>query len=274
MIPKIVHICWLSGDPFPSSISKCLESWRLFFYDYEIWFWGKIPDGAREHEFKGMVLKQMSFDLNATIWTRQAFESKKYAFAADYIRLYALYSYGGIYLDSDVIIYKSFNQLLNLPYFIGQEQMGSIEPAIIGAEKHCSWIGDLLTHYENRPFVLPNGLFDTKPLPWVCYDVLCSKYIFIRLHKLYKYEYDVTKIFVYDKDFFNSRNRIEPIRTSKSFCSHAYAGSWMKETKGLKNYVRSILPKWFLKIFLYISHKTWNRAAEHICEPKFYSEII
>lgn len=271
MIPKIIHICWLSGDSFPMEIQKCLETWKSHLFDYEIWLWGKIPSDSKGIE--GLNIVEKSFDVNLKLWTKQAFDYKKYAFAADYIRLFALYNFGGIYLDSDVIVYKPFNPLLKLPYFIGQEQMGSIEPAIIGAEKNCKWIGDLLSYYDNRPFILPNGQLDTKPLPWICYDVLCNKYRFIRLHSLYEYGGDASKIYVYDKEFFNSRNRIEPVRTSKSFCSHAYAGSWMKKTKGVKNYIRSIAPKWILKLFLFISHNTWNRAAEHICEPIFYCEL-
>ena len=83
MIPKIIHLCWLSGDEYPPMIKKCIESWKRYLPDYEIMLW----DTKR-------------FDVNSVLWTKQAFECKKYAFAADYIRLYALYHYGGIYLDS------------------------------------------------------------------------------------------------------------------------------------------------------------------------------
>ena len=72
MIPKIIHLCWLSGDPYPTEIKKCLDTWKKYLPDYEVWVW----DTKR-------------FDINSTIWTKQAFEAKKYAFAADYIRLYA-----------------------------------------------------------------------------------------------------------------------------------------------------------------------------------------
>lgn len=99
MIPKIIHLCWLSGDPYPPKIQKCLESWKKFLPEYEVMLW----DGNR-------------FDLNSSSWVAQAF-AKKYAFAADYIRMYALYHYGGIYLDSDVEVLKSFDELLTLPLF-------------------------------------------------------------------------------------------------------------------------------------------------------------
>ena len=66
MIPKIIHLCWLSGDPYPTDIQLCLDSWKKHLPDYEIWLW----DTKR-------------FDIDSTRWTRQAFDAKKYAFAAD-----------------------------------------------------------------------------------------------------------------------------------------------------------------------------------------------
>ena len=80
MIPKIFHLCWLSGDPYPKKIDYCIKSWKKHNPDYEIMLW----DAKR-------------FDVNLTPWTKQAFKAKKYAFAADYIRLYAVLNYGGIY---------------------------------------------------------------------------------------------------------------------------------------------------------------------------------
>ncbi len=28
MIPKIIHFCWLSGDPYPEKIRKCMKTWK------------------------------------------------------------------------------------------------------------------------------------------------------------------------------------------------------------------------------------------------------
>lgn len=163
MIPKIIHLCWLSGDPFPTDIQKCLDSWKEHLPDYEIWLWNTNR-----------------FDVNSVLWTRQAFERKKYAFAADYIRLYALYNFGGIYLDSDVLVYKSFDDLLSLPYFIGEDYDHSFEAAVIGAEEGQKWIKDLLEYYTDRPFVKPDGeLSMDPPLPMIMKSRLIDKgYIF------------------------------------------------------------------------------------------------
>ena len=148
MIPKLIHLCWLSGDPYPSKIARCLKTWEKYLPDYEVMLW----DTNR-------------FDLNSSIWVRQAFEKKKYAFAADYIRFYALYHYGGVYLDSDVEVLKSFNDLLDLPYFMGAEKAQTPEAAIIGAEKGCDWVKQCLDYYESRSFILEDGTLDIQKLP-------------------------------------------------------------------------------------------------------------
>ena len=143
MIPKIIHLCWLSGDPYPTKIARCLKSWKEFLPDYEVVLW----DTQR-------------FDLNSSLWVKQAFEKKKYAFAADYIRFYALFHIGGIYLDSVVEVLKSFDDLLDLPYFIGAEKSHLPEAAIIGAEKGCDWIGHCLDYYQGRSFIKTDGSLD------------------------------------------------------------------------------------------------------------------
>jgi mannosyltransferase OCH1-like enzyme len=95
MIPKRLHLCWLSGDPFPPLIQHCVESWKRHLPDYEIVRWDSN-----------------SFDLNHATWVREAFNNKKYAFAADYIRLFALHKMGGIYLDADVEVTGSFEDFV------------------------------------------------------------------------------------------------------------------------------------------------------------------
>lgn len=242
MIPKIIHLCWLSGDPFPADIRDCLDTWKIHLPDYEVWLW----DTKR-------------FDINSTVWTKQAFEVKKYAFAADYIRLYALYHFGGIYLDSDVIVYKSFNDLLGLPYFIGHDQIRGFEAAVIGAEKGCKWVKDILDTYQDKTFIKEDGTYDMLPLPCRFHHILTGlNYKFHLIHQIVNYEAVEKQMYVFDCDFFNSRNAIEVRQTPKSYCAHNYAGGWSK-TKNPSKSVKDYLPKWLLKSIYTIGQKTWAR---------------
>ena len=251
MIPKIIHFCWLSGDEYPDSIKKCLDSWYEHLPDYEIWLW----DTRR-------------FDIHSTKWTEQAYESKKYAFAADYIRLYALYNHGGIYMDSDVLVYKSFNDLLQLPYFIGEDAVHCFEPAIIGSESHQEWIKVVLDRYEGLEFINPDGSYNMRGLPIVFHDRLVPKYRFRRVCKpIEGSDFHTNIINIFPSCYFNSRDYVGAINTPDSYCSHNYVGSWLKTNKGIKRLIKQIVPR-FLANFYYMSYYKMNKQEiEHIKIP-------
>ncbi|QBA63893.1 glycosyltransferase family 32 protein [Muriicola soli] len=220
MIPKKIHYCWLSGDPYPPMISKCMESWKTHLPNYELVLW----DLNR-------------FDLQKSTWVKQAFEQKKYAFAADYIRLYALYHHGGIYLDTDVEVRKSFDPLLHLPYFFGTEGEGMIEAAVIGAEKGTTWLAQCLDHYRERHFIKENGDLDIQTLPRVMGKQINKKYGLSELNKVdltsLNYEVNDQDLFMFPKDYFCAKDHgtgiVSP--TDNTFSIHHFAMSWVSNKK-------------------------------------------
>lgn len=148
MIPKIIHYCWLSNDPIPEKLQEYMKSWKEKLPDYEFKLWNFD-----------------CFDINSSQWVKEAFEAKKYAFAADYIRLYAVYNYGGIYMDMDVEVIKSFNPLLNNDYLLGYENQIGIEAGIFGASPKADWVKLILDYYQNKSFYREDGTQNTTPLP-------------------------------------------------------------------------------------------------------------
>ena len=214
MIPKIIHLCWMSGDPFPSDIQKCIDSWKRILPDYEIWLW----DTKR-------------FDLSTSVWVTEAYDKKKYAFCADYIRMYALFNYGGVYLDSDVEVLRSFNDLLTLPYFIGYESKQYFEAAVIGAEKGNPFIGDVLAYYKDRHFVKENGSLDIQIMPEVMLNVTNSKWKRVLINEISDFINDPTIINVFPYDWFSpidSTGKRYVLRVSKNtYCIHHFASAWV-----------------------------------------------
>lgn len=194
MIPKIIHYCWLSGDPYPEKIAYCLESWKKILPDYEIRLW----DTHR-------------FDINSVPWVKEAFEAKKYAFAADYIRCYALYHEGGIYIDSDVEVLRSYNDLLERPYFIGYErQTDCIEAATLGFEPGHELFRHMLEYYEGRHFATDKGL-DTLPLPQIMRQVIADNNL---------------QLDILPSDFFSPKNDEEIHLTENTYSIHHYTATW------------------------------------------------
>lgn len=215
MIPKIIHFCWLSGDPYPNKIQRCIDSWKKYLPDYQIWLW----DFNR-------------FDINSSIWVREAFEHKKYAFAADYIRFYALYHYGGIYLDSDVEVIKSYDDLLHLPYFLGYEYSGCIEAATMGAEKGNPLFKMMLDYYENRHFIKENGEEDIIIVPQIFMDIINkSNYSYKTITEISDFQHNKEILCIFTNDFFSpivtEGYRYTLKCTNNTYSIHHFVSAWV-----------------------------------------------
>lgn len=238
MIPKIIHLCWLSGDPYPTKIAKCIDSWKRILPDYEIMLW----DTTR-------------FPLTNSLFVKQAFEAKKYAFAADYIRFYALYHHGGIYLDSDVEVLKSFDDLLHLPYFVGAEKAGTIEAAIMGAEKGASWIKTCLDYYQDRSFILPNGALDIRKLPEIMVEELekvkTLRFLSLEESKRQGSFANENEVVILPDDYFSPKlfDSREVIITAQTYAIHHYENSWFSPKAKIYYRTRT----WLMRLFGYNS---------------------
>ena len=179
-IPKIIHYCWLSDEPLPNDVSSYIKEWQKIMPDYQIKKWDK-----------------KAFDIHSSQWVEQAYEKRKWAFAADYIRVYALYTEGGFYLDSDVKVISRFDKYLDNGFVSSIEYSKTfdksqldasfhriptidyvsgfgIQAAIIGAEKGHPFPLELLNYYNSHQFVSPTGELNMLPAP-IIYAKLLEK---------------------------------------------------------------------------------------------------
>lgn len=130
-VPKIIHYFFDDIDIWKKNNSNvfrmCYFSWKKYCPDYKIKLWH-----PQMSEFKEMLSKSE--------FLRECYKMKFNAFMSDYVRYYALYNYGGIYLDTDVQLLNNFDEYLDNRFFCSIE--GDIvkgenipEPAIMGGEK-------------------------------------------------------------------------------------------------------------------------------------------
>ena len=144
-IPKIIHYCWFGKKEKPHLIKKCIESWKKNLVNYKIIEWN-----------------ESNFDVNLNNYVKQAYSEGKFAFVSDYVRVFALYNYGGIYLDTDVEIYKEFSKdILKNESFWGFEEKNYIATSIIGAKKGNKFIKKFLDSYNDKEFIKEDGSIDT-----------------------------------------------------------------------------------------------------------------
>ena len=190
MIPKIIHYCWFSGEKKPRLVRRCIRSWKKVLPDYEIRCWDAN-----------------SFDFDSIPYVKQAYERKKWAFVADYVRLYALYTEGGIYLDSDVEVYKSFDEFLKYSFFTGtdindKKNRFAIEPAIMGAEKGNSYLKECLDCYKKIQFTKADGSIDLQVMPYIVSPLL-EKYGYKPIDET---QYMAHNMVVFSSSYFANQN--------------------------------------------------------------------
>jgi hypothetical protein len=216
MIPKRIHYCWLSNDPYTPLVEECITSWKKFLPNYEFILWDMNNPEINQHQ-----------------WVKEAFAEKKYAFAADYIRLYAVYHYGGIYLDSDVEILQSFDSLLDQPSFIGFESSGDLEPAVFGAHPKMDWVQFCLDYYHNRPFKKEDGKMDMIPLPMVIQRQL-EAFLNIKIES--QHHNSLKKVsnnlVLYPSRFFSPKNyQTQKVKLSpETMAIHHFDGNWVNNS--------------------------------------------
>ncbi|MEE0930751.1 MAG: glycosyltransferase [Acutalibacteraceae bacterium] len=150
MIPEIIHYCWFGSNPKPKLAKKCIKTWKRYCPDYKIVEWNED-----------------NFDISkCPLYVRQAYELKRWAFVTDYVRLKVVYENGGIYLDTDVEIKKSLDDLLQNKSYFGFEEGRYIATGLgFGAEKGTMIVWEIMQQYENIPFLLENGKIDDLSCP-------------------------------------------------------------------------------------------------------------
>ena len=153
---KIIHYFYDDVDIWKRSnaptFRMCYASWLKFCPDYEIKLWHVGMPEFQE------ILKQSKF-------VRECYKRKMWAFIADYIRHYALYHYGGIYLDTDVQILKNFDEFLDKSFFCSIEGdiykgHNIVESAVIGGEKGHIFFKEMLDIYNSDEIFKINYLID------------------------------------------------------------------------------------------------------------------
>ena len=212
MIPKKIHYIWVGGKEKPKNVERCIKTWKKVFKDFEIIEWN-----------------EENFDINSCSYTKCAYEAKKWAFVSDYIRLYALNTIGGVYLDTDVIAVENIDELLNDKAFIGFENNNFVSAAIMGSEKDHPFIKELLNYYNNIDDKKYFNFDDNNSL--LVTNILKENY---KLKLNNKEQLLKDGIRVYEDNILSN-----PSKNSKTI--HIFTGTWLDEKASLKKKICQFL---------------------------------
>ena len=219
-IPKKIHYCWFGKKEKPEMVKKCIKSWKDILNEYEIIEWNED-----------------NFDIDSNKFVRQAYNAEKFAFVSDYVRVYVLYNYGGIYLDTDVEVYKKFNnEILNNESFWGFEEKNFIATSTIGAIKGNNLIKQFLDYYKDKNFFEDDGSIDTLTNVAIVSDMV--KKFGIRLDGSYQRIEGIATI--YPQEYFSPYDYINCYskETENTYTMHHYYKSWLPMSTRIKTSIK------------------------------------
>lgn len=198
---KRIIYCWFGGKEKPQKVLDCIETWKKYMPDYEY-----------------LEINETNFDINYNEYVKKAYESKHYAYVSDVARLYALYNYGGIYMDTDVIVYQPLDKFLTHKFFTGFEQVHYPVTATIGAEKGNKLIKEMLDIYDVKVFQTHENWWEYETNTMIMSDIL-GKYF----HRdEMKYQENNGHVIYPRKTFCYSEQQDE-----ETYTKHLMRGSWV-----------------------------------------------
>lgn len=208
-IPKKIHYCWFGGNPLSPLALKCIDSWKKYCPDYEIIEWN-----------------ESNFDINYNDYVKEAYQKKKWAFVTDVVRLYVLINYGGVYMDTDVELLKSLDELLDYEAVSGFESEDRIPTGLMAAQKGHPLFIEMINDYENEHFLQDYGEYNNRTNVERITEI-CKKYGLMLNNSLQT----VNGFTLLPNDYLCPKNFMTgDIRiTDNTICIHHFNGSWLSD---------------------------------------------
>ncbi len=210
MISRTIHYCWFGRCEMPQMAKDCIASWHEHMPNWEYKLWNED-----------------NFNVDELPYTKEAYEAQKYAFVSDYVRLWALFNEGGLYLDVDFMVYKSFDDLLHWKAFAGFEgsKHSPLMMGVVASEPHGVWVKEQLVAYHDRHFMNADGTLDLTTNVKFVTEIMRSNGFLTNGQ-----EQDYKDLHVLPVDYFCPRQTTgEYFRTPNTYCESIGVSSWAKQ---------------------------------------------
>lgn len=258
MIPKKIHYCWFGKNPIPQEYKNYIESWKKYCPDYQIIEWNED-----------------NYDISKNKYMKDAYSEKKWGFVPDFARLDIIYNEGGFYLDTDVELLRSLDELRENVAYMGIEgDQITVSPGLgFGAEPQNGVIKDLRDLYNDLSFYNEDGTLNTRPSPYYATEFFIKKGFekenknqIINGFKIYSSEYFAPK------DYYSGDVSI----TEKSISIHQYSMSWVDPKVVQFHKFRQEVQRHTGKKFAYFCERIYSapyRIYKKFKEKGFYGTI-
>jgi len=209
LIPKKIHYCWFGNSVMSENELRCIDSWKKYCPDYEIIRWD-------EH----------NYDCKRTRYLREVYEYGHYSAVSSYARFEILNEIGGIYLDTDVEIIKSIDELLRLPAYMGFEVTGTVNTGHgFGTVQGNQIYREIVDYYDSISHYNDEGEFHYTNCPIITTEILKKHGL-----KMDGTLQQIDNITIFPNDYFDPVMQI-PVKNTYSV--HRYSSLWSMKGKDM-----------------------------------------
>ena len=199
---KRIIYCWFGGKEKPQKVTECIKTWKTNMPDWEF-----------------LEINESNFDINYNQYSKKAYETNHWAYLSDVARLWALYEYGGVYMDTDVMVYKPLDKFLKHEFFTGFESINYPVCAVMGSEKNNKTVKEILNLYNNEKFEIHNNWWEYRTN-----TVIMSEYLRKYINCDGKYQNN-NGIVVYPRKYFTKND--DNIIDEETYTEHLMMGNWV-----------------------------------------------
>lgn len=257
MIPKKIHYCWFGRGKKPALVLTCIDSWMRLCPDYELIEWNED-----------------NFDVSSNGYVLEAYQHKKFAFVSDYVRLWAMYNYGGFYMDTDVEVLKSLDEFLYNEGLSGFENSSYIQTGLMGCRENFPLFKELLSYYDEVKFVNDDRTLNLTTNVEIITNILLKN----GFKPNGKFQI-IKGLAIYPQNFFcpNLSLLTDKEYMRETVAIHYFAGSWKSESVRKRErswwwkYIISPLSVVSRKLEIYggrpykwLLNKTWGKLLKQI----------
>lgn len=253
-INKIIHYCWFGENKLPEHASRVIDSWKKYAPGYKIKCWN-----------------ENNFDVNGHPFTKAAYKSGKMAFVSDYVRFWAIYNYGGIYMDLGSELIRNVDELVS-----SCEGISAIERStctvnaglFLACEKNDPLVGEMLKRYDALEYEDSDAFRISHTVNEMFTGLLLEKG-FRRRNQTQQ----LCRWTILDSSYFNPVYGIGGYHLKKNTYSiHRYTASWRdskerykdKLTRSLSFFVGNRLGNIVSRIFTELKYESLNQAVKNI----------
>lgn len=217
--------------------------------------------------YKIVEWNENNWDIHQNNFALESYQAKKYAYTSDIIRLDVLNRFGGVYLDTDMVVNKPLDPFLTLHAFWSMQFSNAISTSIIGSEPNNPFLEYLLNKYDSYSFSMIQQGKIPETNNEIITKALIDYYPEFRLTNAKQTLADNTLIF--PKEFFV----FPSFHKKMDYTDHLFTKTWGHDNYSKLHYIVKNITYSLVGDVIFGKISSYRGQKKFLANNKYYEEI-